>query len=141
MHNGLAALLAKCALKVLAIVCCEVVAGNWLPTILVYSLRDFVASGVSETGKEGEELGTEGSGGLVLEDDRVELGTVGNLGLVAHQALGNRVDRVEDSELGDTGGTRAEKTSDVGLLLLARYHGSHCEWGFGGCRRGTTWKR
>lgn len=114
MHNGLATLLAKSALKVLAVVCREVVAGNWLSAILVYSLRNLVASGVTETGKEGEELGARGGSGLVLEDDRVELGTVGDLqvegvsgaldmntqwrvckpylGLVAHQALGNRVD-------------------------------------------------
>lgn len=36
--------------------------------------------------------------------------------------------------------TRAEKASHVGLLLLARYHGSHFEWGSGECRCGTNSK-
>lgn len=105
VHNGLASLLSKSALKVLAIVGSQVVAGNGLTAILVYSLRDLVAGGVTQTGEEGEELLADGGGGLVLEDDGVELRHTRDSAGVAHQTLGDCVDGVEDGQLGDTGGT------------------------------------
>ena len=43
MHNRLARLLAKCVLKLVAVVLPEVVARNRLAAVLVYSLEDLVA--------------------------------------------------------------------------------------------------
>lgn len=57
----------------------EVVAGDGLAAVLVDALEDLVAGGVAETGEEGDEFATEGGVGLVLEDDLVELGGVGDL--------------------------------------------------------------
>lgn len=104
MHDGLARLLAKGGLEVAAVVGGEVVPGDGLAAVLVYPLGDLVAGGVAQAGEEGEELLAGGGGGLVLEDDGVELREPGDAARVAHQALGDRVDRVEDGQLGDTGG-------------------------------------
>ncbi len=92
VHDGLARLLAECILKVLAVVRPEVVAGHRLATVLVDSLKDLVPGGIAKTREEGDELPPQGRAGLVLEDDRVELGEAGDLGLIAHQSLGNGVD-------------------------------------------------
>ena len=79
MHDGLARLLAKGRLKILAVVLGEHVARHGLAAILVYPLQDLVAGGVAQAGEEGEELAAKGGGGLVLEDDLVELAGVGDL--------------------------------------------------------------
>lgn len=79
VHDGLASLLAKGSLKVLAIVDAEPVAGDGLTTVLVYTLKDLVAGGVAQTGEEGDELAADGGGGLVLEDDLVQFASVGDL--------------------------------------------------------------
>lgn len=113
MHDGLSSLLSESALKVLAVVLREVVPGDGLTTILVYSLGDLVSSGVSETGEEREELLAKGSSGLVLEDDGVELRHARDSAGVAHQTLGDRVDGVEDGQFGDTGGTCQSVSADV----------------------------
>lgn len=105
MHDGLAIALAESAVEEVAVVLGQVVAHEGLTTVLVHSLHDLVGGGISETGEEGEEAGTEGSGGLVLEDDRVEVAGRGDLALVAHKTLGDGVDGVEDGELRDTRGT------------------------------------
>lgn len=79
MHNSLAGLGTEGLLKVLAVVLGEVVAGNGLATVLVYPLEDLVTRSVAETGEERDELAAKGSGGLVLEDDLVELSIVDDL--------------------------------------------------------------
>lgn len=114
MHNGLASLLAEGILKVGAIVLAQEVSRNRLTTVLVDSLKDLVASGVSQTREQGNKLPAGGCAGLVLEDDLVQLASIGNLEvcwsmdcslgltrdlryspytrLVAHQSLRNGVD-------------------------------------------------
>ena len=52
----------------------KVVAYEWLATVFVYSLEDFIASCIAETGEERCEFGSDGGGGVVFEDDRVEGG-------------------------------------------------------------------
>lgn len=80
VHDGLARLLAKSVLKVLAVVGAEEVTGDGLTAVLVDALENLVAGGVAETGEERDEFATEGGLGLVLEDDLVKLGGVGDLG-------------------------------------------------------------
>lgn len=135
VHDGLAGALSEGAVERLAVVLSEVVAHEWLATVLVHSLQDLVCCCVAETREEREEAGAHRGIGRVSEDDLVELGgrgdlngatgysqhsvlsvsfsfshascwrDNGHLGLVAHQSLGDGVNRVEDCELGDTSGT------------------------------------
>jgi hypothetical protein len=105
VHDSLAVTLAECRVEEVAVVLGQVVAHEGLTTVLVDTLHDLVGGGIAETGEEREEASAEGSSGLVLEDDRVELGHANNLALVAHETFGDSVDGVEDGELGDTGGT------------------------------------
>lgn len=79
MHDSLASLLAESALKVLAVVLGQEVPGDGLTAILVYSLEDLVAGGVSQTGEERNELAARCRVGGVLEDDLVELLDAGDL--------------------------------------------------------------
>lgn len=79
MHDGLASLLAKGTLKVGTIVLREVITGHRLTTVLVYSLENLVTSGVSQTREERDKLSSDGSSGLVLEDDLVQLSGAGDL--------------------------------------------------------------
>lgn len=79
VHDGLARLLAKRRLKVLAVVRVEVVARDGLAAVLVHTLQHLVAGGVPETGEQRDELPPERRAGLVLEDDRVELRQAGDL--------------------------------------------------------------
>lgn len=95
----------------------------WLATEFVYPLGNFVARRVSQARKEGNEFGGDGGSGSFLEDDVVERtdGDLVNLNgiiherpsvrqlivesycaLVAHQPLGDSVNRMEDDEFGDT---------------------------------------
>ena len=126
MHDSLAIALAKGVVELVAVVLGQVVADKGLTAVLVHSLEDLVRSCVTETGEEREESSAGSCVGLVLEDDLVELGSVGDLdekriseptraagtcplfflyahlSLVAHQSLGDGVNGVEDSELSDT---------------------------------------
>lgn len=102
VHHGLASALAEGAVEGAAMVLRQVVAHEWLSSVLVHSLKNLVCSGVTETGEEGEESAESRFAGGVLEDDRVELGAGGHAALVGHEALGDRVDGVEDDEFGDT---------------------------------------
>ncbi|KAI7506407.1 hypothetical protein KC367_g185 [Hortaea werneckii] len=102
VHHGLAGTLAKGAVEGAAMVLGKVVAHEWLSSVLVYSLKHLVCCGVSETGEEGEESAESRLVGGVLEDDRVELGAGGHTALVGHEALGDRVDGVEDDEFVDS---------------------------------------
>lgn len=79
MHDGLAGLLAKGILKVLAVVLAQEVARNGLATVLVYSLQDFVSGGIAQTWEQRHKLSSKGRRGLVLEDDLVQLAGGGNL--------------------------------------------------------------
>lgn len=79
MHDSLACLLAKGGLKVLSVVLAQEVARNGLSAILVYSLKHLVAGGVTQTGEQRDKLSCEGCGGLVLEDDLVQLACASNL--------------------------------------------------------------
>lgn len=79
MHNSLASLLAEGILKVGAIVLAQEVPRNRLTTVLVNALKDLVASGVSQTGEQGDKLPADGCAGLVLEDDLVQLASIGDL--------------------------------------------------------------
>lgn len=111
VHDGLAVALAEGRVEEVAVILGQVVAHEGLTTVLVDTLHDLVGGGIAETGEEGEETSTEGSSGLVLEDDRVELGHANDLALVAHETFGDGVDGVEDGELGDTSGTCFESTT------------------------------
>jgi hypothetical protein len=117
VHNGLASLLAKGILEVGTIVLGQEITGDGLTTILVDSLEDLVTGGVSQTREERNELSSDSSGGVVLEDDLVQLAGTRDARLVAHQSLRNGVDRVEDSQLSDTSGTGTKHTSQARLLL------------------------
>lgn len=79
MHDGFSSLLAEGVLKVCSIVLGEVITGNRLATILVHTLEDLVTGGVSQPREEGNEFSSEGSGGLVLEDNLVQLAGAGYL--------------------------------------------------------------
>lgn len=120
MHDGLASLLAERLLEILSVVGPEEVSGDGLTAVLVYPLKDLrkksgglemtplllvltvcrevkegtnlVTRRVAEAGEEGEELGADARGGLVLEDDGVQLRNTANARLVAHQSLGDGVD-------------------------------------------------
>jgi hypothetical protein len=113
VHNGLARLLAKSRLKVLAIMQRQKISRHGLSSVLVYPLEDLVSGRIAQSRKEGHELARNGSASLVLENDLVELARIGDLGrvsvasskyeedkeywvvylaLVAHQSLRNRVD-------------------------------------------------
>lgn len=50
----------------------EVVPRKRLATVFVYSLEDFIASGVAESGEEGGEFAAEGGGGFIFEDDFIQ---------------------------------------------------------------------
>lgn len=73
VHDGLASLLAEGVLEVLTIVFTEEVSGHGLTSVLVDSLQDLVAGGISQTGEQGDELLAGRHRGLVLEDDGVQL--------------------------------------------------------------------
>lgn len=79
MHDGFSSLLAEGVLKVCSIVLGEVITGNRLATILVHTLEDLVTGGVSQPREERNEFSSEGSGGLVLEDNLVQLAGAGYL--------------------------------------------------------------
>jgi hypothetical protein len=124
VHDSLAVALAESRVEEVAVVLGQVVAHEGLTTIFVDTLQDLVASGIAEAREEREEAGTDGGSGLVLEDNRVELGDADNLALVAHETFGDGVDRVEDGELGDTGGTCFESIicSFVSIQGFAHQH-------------------
>lgn len=79
VHDGLASLLAKGPFKVGAIVLGKVVPCNGLSTILVDSLENLVAGCVSKTREQRDKLASRGGSGLVLEDDLLQLGGIGDL--------------------------------------------------------------
>lgn len=96
MHDGLAGTLAKSAVERVAVVLGQEVLCKGLTTVLVHSLQDLehisillnheksstylVGSGISETREQREEAGRDRGGGLVLEDDGVQLRNGGDLG-------------------------------------------------------------
>lgn len=122
VHDSLAITLAESRVEEVAVVLGQVVAHEGLTTVLVDTLHDLVGSGIAETGEEREETRADGSGGLVLEDDRVELGHANNLALVAHETFGDGVDGVEDGELGNTSGTCFTSTVCSCLFLRQFTH-------------------
>jgi len=69
MHHRFPSPFAKCPVEVVAIMQGEVVPRKRLATVFVYSLEDFIASGVAESGEEGGEFAAEGGGGFIFEDD------------------------------------------------------------------------
>lgn len=77
--HGLSGLRAESAVERIAVVLGDEIAGEWLSTILVDTLRDLVTGGITQSWEEGEELLAGGDLGLVLEDDLVELGNGGDL--------------------------------------------------------------
>jgi len=105
VHDSLARLFAERALKVLAVVLPQVVARDGLTAIFVDTLENLVASGIPQTGEKRKELARSGCVCLVLEDDLVQLRCARHLGLVAHEALRDSVDGMEDSQLSNTSGT------------------------------------
>ncbi len=117
VHDGLAGLLAKSLLKILSVVRCQVVPGHGLATILVYPLQNLtcassllatllcgdkfrsrgrwgwsnlVSGGVAQTGEQREKLLSNRGGGLVLEDDRVQLRESGHLSYDTWSVIGSR---------------------------------------------------
>jgi hypothetical protein len=123
VHNSLASLLAKSILEVRAIVLGQEITSDGLTTVLVDSLEDLVTGGVSQTREERNELSSDRSGCMVPENDLVQLARTRYTRLVAHQSLRNGVDRVEDSQLSDTSGTRTKHTSQARLLLATTRRG------------------
>jgi uncharacterized protein YbjQ (UPF0145 family) len=116
VHDGFAGLLAEGVLKVCPIVFGEIITSNRLATVLVDTLEDLVAGGVSQAREERNELSSEGSGGLILKDNLIQLAGAGNLqaqtinvlsngmnqerwvaytSLIAHQSLRDGVDLME----------------------------------------------
>ena len=73
VHDGLARLLAKSILKVLAVVSPEEVARHRLAAVLVHALEDLVPGRIPQPREERHELPPRRRRGLVLEDDLVEL--------------------------------------------------------------------
>ena len=57
----------------------EVVSNEWLSTVFVYSLKNFVAGCVTQAREEGGELGADRGGGILFEDDGIEGGDGGDL--------------------------------------------------------------
>lgn len=80
VHDSLARLLAECRFEVLGVVLGQEITGHGLTAILVYALEDLVPRRVAQTGEQGDELAADGSGGLVLENDLVQLAGAGDLG-------------------------------------------------------------
>jgi hypothetical protein len=120
VHDGLAVALAECLVEDVAVVPGEVVACEGLAAVLVDALEDLwsivrrccwtsrdgsylVRSGVSETWEERQEATADRGIGRVPEDDLVQVRRRLDLADIAHEALGCRVDGVEDHELSETG--------------------------------------
>lgn len=57
----------------------QVVARNWLPSILVYSLQNLVSGSIAQAGEKRNEFAANWCCSLIFEDDLVELGGIGNL--------------------------------------------------------------
>lgn len=91
VHDGLASLFAKSRLKVLSIVFGQIVACNRLTAILVNSLKDLVTGCVTETWEQRDELSTQRSASLVLENNLVQLARTGNLGVVRNRIVSSSV--------------------------------------------------
>lgn len=79
MQNGLAGLLAKGRLEILAIVLCEEITGHGLATILVNSLENLVTRGISQTREKRDKLSRKRGSGLLLEDNLVQLSCASDL--------------------------------------------------------------
>ncbi len=79
MHNRLASLLPECTFKVTPVVFRKIISGNWLTTILVYSLQDLIPCRISKTGEEREEFPPKGGICRFPEDDLVQLAGILNL--------------------------------------------------------------
>ncbi len=72
MHHCLSRAFAERPVEVVTIVQSEVIPRKRLAAVLVYSLEDFIASGIAESGEEGGEFAPEGGGGFIFEDDFVQ---------------------------------------------------------------------
>ena len=79
MHDGLAGTLAECVVKVGTVVLGQIVTGEGLTAVFVDTLKNLVTSGVTKTGEKRGELGAEGSGGVLLEDNLVQASSGGDL--------------------------------------------------------------
>ena len=79
MHDSLARLLAKRRLEILPVVLGEEISSYRLPTILVYTLKDFVARRIAQTRKQRKELADCGSASRIFEDNLVQLSGARNL--------------------------------------------------------------
>lgn len=82
----------------------QVLVDEGLATVLVNSLQNLVAGGVSQTGEQGSESLADGGVGVVSKNDLVQVRRRSDLTMVGHESLGDGVDGVEDGELGNTGG-------------------------------------
>lgn len=80
-HDGLSGTLTESILEGSSVVVGKVIASEWLTTVLIDTLENLVTGGVTESGEEGEELLSGGGVGVVLEDNGIELSSVGNLEL------------------------------------------------------------
>lgn len=120
VHDGLAVAAAEGLVEGVAVVSGEVVACEGLSAVLVDALEDLrstvrrcdgpsrsgsylVRSGVSEAREQRQEATADRGIGRVPEDDLVQVRRRLDLADVAHEALGCRVDGVEDHELSETG--------------------------------------
>jgi hypothetical protein len=72
MHHRLPSAFAECPVEVVAIVQSKIIPRKRLTTVFVYSLEDFVASGIAESGEKGGEFAAEGGGGFIFEDDFIQ---------------------------------------------------------------------
>ena len=87
MHDGLSGTLSERHIKLFAVVSTQVVPDERLAAVLVDSLRDLVAGGITKTREERKEFAAGRCAGVLLEDDGIELGEAADLGLVAHEPL------------------------------------------------------
>jgi hypothetical protein len=79
IEDRLSCAFAEGLIEVLRVVEREVIANEGLTAVLVYSLEDFVAGGIAETGEEGGELSSDRRRGIFFKDNIVEGGDRGDL--------------------------------------------------------------
>lgn len=51
VHDRLAIALSECPIKAISVILCQVVPHEWLPSVLIDPLQDFVCGGVSQAGE------------------------------------------------------------------------------------------
>lgn len=79
MHDSLSRTFTKGSLKLLVVVLAQVIPDEWLASIFVDSLENFVPRGVSQSREQGKELAGQSRTSVLLEDNSVQLANAVNL--------------------------------------------------------------